>query len=134
MVISRLLNRDHSLVGSGAWSQGLGLQILAVGHLALEDSVLTGGIELLLPWLIIVVDTWPRVIGPCHVIVLHIVLFENGSLNFRLMKLVLRMLLPDGWLLGVVGGWTNGVMASGSVGGGCQLLSRNRVCDRLWNN
>jgi hypothetical protein len=134
VVIGSLLNRGNCLVSARAWSEGLNLGVLAVGHLRLENSVFTSRIELLLALFVKVVHSWPWVVRPCHVIVLEIVLFENLSLNFTLVELVLRMLLPNGWLLWIVRCWTNSVKASCSIGGGCELPCWNTVGDRLRNN
>jgi hypothetical protein len=119
MIIRCLLYRYDSFVGARAWSQRLSLSILAVGHLTLEDSVLPRRIELFFTLFVKIVDTWPRIVRPCHIIVLKIVLFENSSLNFRLMELVLRVLLSNGRLLRIVGRWTNCVESSCSVGRSC---------------
>jgi hypothetical protein len=134
VVVGSLLNRGNGLVSAWTWSQGLNLAILAVGHLRLEYCVFTSRIELLLALFVKIVNSWTWVVSPCHVIVLKIVLFENLSLNFTLVELVLRMLLPNGWLLWIVRCWTNCVEASCSIGRGCQLPCWDTVRDRLRNN
>ena len=133
-IICSLLDRDYSFISSRTGVICLKLGIFAIWHLRLENCVFSGRIELLLTLLFKIINTRSWIVGPCHIIVFHIVLFKYGSLNFTLIKLILRMLFPNSGLLGIVRSWAYKVEASCSIGCGRQLTRWDTVCDWLWDN
>ena len=107
-----LFDRLHGLVRAWAGVRGLDLLVLAIWDGRLEHFILSGGIPILFVDNLIIVDSWTGVILPCHVIVLHIVLLKQFSLDFALGEIVLLLGL---WLLRIVSGWPHRVEASPRV-------------------
>lgn len=119
-----------------AWSREWCLDrlILAVGHLRLEDLVLTRRIELLLPQLFEIIDAWAWIIRPWLIVMPVVGLLEEPTVHLAQIELVLWSLRMNLVLLRSVGSWSDLVEAAARVRSRGKFPGRYAGSDGVWND
>ena len=98
--------------------------ILAVRHLRLENFILAGGIECLLTELVPVVHAGSRIVSPAFIIVSHVRLCPQFTLDLAQMELVLRVLLVVSVRVGIIRSRADLIKTTTRVCSRCHLSRR----------
>jgi hypothetical protein len=134
MILGIILDTINGLISSWTRSSVLDRHLLAIRHLGLKYLILSIRIEKLLTLLFKIIHSWTWIFSPTHIVMSHIVLLKNDSIDLALSEIMNLMLSLDSLLFWIVGSWTNNVLSKASVCCLGELLGWDTWSFSTWNN